>query len=228
MKDVNQLSSSFEQLGLAQEKPRHEKKNLGQDDFLKLMTTQMNNQDPFKPMENGDFLGQMAQFSAVTGLKEIKESFNTLASSMKSAQALQASSMVGRKVLIPGDKAALDGSGMINGAVDVPAGSGDIKVMVTNMSGEVVKEIALNGSKSGLIEFSWDGKQLDDQQAAPGTYFFNAVVPNQEQNKEGSASLKTYVMDSVKSVSLGKAGEGVVLNLASSGKASMADVAEVR
>ena len=54
------------------------KDTLGQSDFLKLMTTQLQNQDPFSPMENGDFIAQMAQFSTVTGIAEMGESLISL------------------------------------------------------------------------------------------------------------------------------------------------------
>ena len=103
MDSVNKPNMNvLESLGLAKSKPKMEEQKLGQEDFIKLMTTQMNHQDPMKPMENGDFLSDMAQFSTVAGLKEIKDSFNNLATSLQSSQALQASSMVGRTVLIPG------------------------------------------------------------------------------------------------------------------------------
>ena len=92
----------LENLGLTKPKKAMTEQKLGQEDFIKLMTTQMNHQDPMKPMENGDFLSEMAQFSTVSGLKEIKDAFNGLATSLKSSQALQASSMVGRTVLVPG------------------------------------------------------------------------------------------------------------------------------
>ena len=60
---------------------------LGQDAFLKLMTTQLKNQDPFEPMDNGEFLSQIAQFGTVTGIDDLKETFGDFANSMKSNQA---------------------------------------------------------------------------------------------------------------------------------------------
>lgn len=224
MKEVNNQTANLEALGLAQPKQKFEKQKLGQEDFLRLMTTQMNNQDPMKPMQNGDFLGQMAQFSAVTGLKEIKDSFNTLAASMKSAQALQASGMVGREVLIPAETLKYSGQQKMEGAVEVPPGNHDVKVIITDASGSVVKELELQAGKDGLVTFAWDAIRQDGNKVDNGTYYFNAVSSVDGE----STSLKTYLLDSVKSVSLGRAGEGVSLNLASSGRASMADVAEVR
>ena len=71
---------------------------LGQSDFLKLMTTQLQNQDPMKPMESGEFFSQIAQFSLVSGVEELQTSFQQVADAMYSTQTLQASAMVGRSV----------------------------------------------------------------------------------------------------------------------------------
>ena len=110
---------SFESIGLKTDKKPLKEKHLGQEDFMELMLAQMNHQDPFKPMENGEFLTQMAQFSAVSGLKDIKDSFKSLSESMQSNQALQAASMVGRRVLVNGTSTELvDGKG-ISGTVDL-------------------------------------------------------------------------------------------------------------
>lgn len=75
------------------------KSDLGAEDFLKLMTTQLKNQDPFKPLDSGDFL-ELAQFGTVSGLKQLQSQFETLSGSIVSSQALQASSLLGRDVLI--------------------------------------------------------------------------------------------------------------------------------
>ncbi|TAL42573.1 MAG: flagellar hook assembly protein FlgD, partial [Methylovulum sp.] len=72
--------------------------SLSQDEFLKLMTTQMTHQDPTKPMQNGEFLSQMAQFGTVSGIQDLQQSFKDFSASISSDQALQASSLVGRTV----------------------------------------------------------------------------------------------------------------------------------
>jgi len=72
---------------------------LGQQDFLELMITQFKNQDPFEPMDNGDFLGQLAQFSTVSGIESLNQGFAGLSESMQSDQILQAASLVGHTIL---------------------------------------------------------------------------------------------------------------------------------
>ncbi|MEX2365595.1 MAG: flagellar hook assembly protein FlgD [Pseudohongiellaceae bacterium] len=249
MDSVNKGNApSFESLGLSQaNKPRQapngsgqaagskvggEQPKLGQEDFMKLMLTQMNQQDPFKPMEDGEFLSQMAQFSAVSGLKEIKESFGSLTESLKSNHALQASSMVGRKVMIPGDKAVLPESGELKGAVDLPASTSELKISVYDSTGELMQRIDKGSQSQGIVNFSWDGKRAAggtdneegvSQRSPAGNYTIKAemVVDGETQ------SVEPMVMDNVESVSIGKQGQGITLNLANGGSRSMSDVREI-
>ena len=219
-------AASFESLGLAKEKPRLQEKKLGQEDFLSLMSAQMKNQDPMKPMENGEFISQMAQFSAATGMKEIKDAFTTLASSLQSSQALQASSMVGRKVLVPGNRGELPQQGELRGAVDVPFSTAELKVMITDGNGQLVKTLDMGGRQEGTTQFKWDGMfdgPNGPERAAPGNYRISAQImaDGKPQNVD------TLTVDSVQSVSLGKPGEGVTLNLANAGTTRLAGVKEI-
>ena len=74
-------------------------KDLGKNEFLELLVAQLNNQDPLSPQENGEFIAQLAQFSQVEGIEKLNSSMGSLLSGYQSSQALQASSLVGRKVI---------------------------------------------------------------------------------------------------------------------------------
>jgi len=80
---------------------------LGQNDFLKLMTTQLMNQDPLQPMENGDFLAQMAQFSTVNGITEMNASVQSMSESFTSQRLMQAGSLINKSALVEGNFADL-------------------------------------------------------------------------------------------------------------------------
>ena len=110
------------------------KKNdsLGQEDFLKLMTTQLQNQDPFSPMENGDFIAQMAQFSTVTGITEMSESLKSLSGQLGEFRIATASSMLGNSVLVHGNIARPDANGEIHGVIDMPVASSATNVSFSN------------------------------------------------------------------------------------------------
>ena len=112
----------FEKLGL-NKKPSAEEKNsdkLGQSDFLKLMTTQLQNQDPFAPMDNGDFIAQMAQFSTVTGIQEMNSSIGKLVDEFDQARIATASNLLGNSVLVPGNYGRPDEMGELHGMLDLP------------------------------------------------------------------------------------------------------------
>ena len=130
--------------------------NLGQDEFLKLMTTQLQNQDPFAPMDNGDFIAQMAQFSSVTGIREVSSGITALADEMEKLRVATASNLLGHSVLVPGNIARPDTNGEINGVIDLPAASSTTRVSFSDAeTGEYLHQLDLGSQPSGLVGFSW-------------------------------------------------------------------------
>lgn len=226
---LKQMRETLDHLGLSKPKAHVQEKHLGQKDFMKLMLAQMNHQDPTKPMDNGDFLAQMAQFSSVKGLKDLKDSFSSLATSLQSSQALQASSMVGRTVLVPGKTSELVDNGSLTGAVDIPNSTAGVKVNILDAGGELVKTLDLGSQKKGVAHFNWDGvldKKAPDgtfMKAKPGKY----TVQAQMQTGGKPQAVNTLIADKVQSVSLGKPGEPVTLHLAGEGKTSLADIKQI-
>jgi len=137
-----------------------DKSSLGQDAFLKLMTTQLSNQDPFEPMDNGDFLAQMAQFGTVNGVNELLTSFQDMAVSLQSSQALEASNLIGRNVLIQHDEAYLDSGGSIYSAVELKSSADNVVVNIYDANDSLVNRVDLGAQSRGLIQFNWDGTTL--------------------------------------------------------------------
>lgn len=199
-------TNPYADIGLALKAPPTQKAELGQAEFLRLMTTQLQNQDPFKPMESGEFLGTIAQFSTVSGIQSLQSSFEGLAASLSSNQTLQASQMVGRAVLVPSDTGFLPEGGLLMGAADLPAG-GDVSVEIRDASGQVVRHLDLGQQGAGLAEFTWDGVADDGTQLPQGSYTMAAFL-----RQGGSAtSVATLGVGLVDSVSLGA--NGLTLNL---------------
>jgi flagellar basal-body rod modification protein FlgD len=219
---VNDTQSMLDQLGLSRKPEKKNSNELGADAFMKLMLTQMQNQDPLSPMENGDFLAQIAQFSTVSGIKELNTAFSGLSSAMQSNQALQASTLVGRTVLVPSDKMTLNSDGEVNGTVFAPANANHMKVHVYQ-SGELVKTIQLGEQPAGDIDFTWDGTKDDGSKAAAGTYEIKAEASFGGEMQ----ALETFVYDKVQSVDLGY-GQGIRVNLAALGTASFGDVIQIK
>lgn len=222
----NNISSTINDLGLgAQSVPgKKSQDQLGQTEFLDLMITQLKTQDPFSPMENGDFISQMAQFSSVTGLAELQQSFDKLASSLQSNQALQASSLVGRTVLVPSAVGTLPVGGSLSGAVNLPASSGSVGINVQDASGQIIRRLELGSQPSGEVYFNWDGLSNAGTPAQPGRYFVSA-----DAGMNGdTVALETLMSSSVASVTLGQGGSGLTLNLTDGNVVDFSSVKEIK
>lgn len=227
MSNINEsLQSSIQQLGLGAQPQTSTKRpdELGQEEFLKLMITQLQSQDPFSPMQNGEFISQMAQFSSVTGLTDLKQSFDKLATSLQSNQALQASSLVGRTVMVPSATGVLPQSGALAGAIDLPETSGAVTLTVTDASGQVMRRLELGAQSAGEVYFRWDGITDAGTPAAPGRYYISA-----EASMDGeTVALETLTNAAVDSVTLGQGGQGLTLNLTDGNTVDFASVREIR
>jgi flagellar basal-body rod modification protein FlgD len=148
----------FEKLGLTKQSDAQKANSdkLGQSDFLKLMTTQLQNQDPFAPMDNGDFIAQMAQFSTVTGIQEMNTSIGKLVEEFDQARIATASNLLGHSVLVPGNIGRADENGELHGVLDLPDST--ILTQLTyrdaDTNAELYKE-DLGPRSAGLVGFKW-------------------------------------------------------------------------
>lgn len=184
--------------------------SLGQAEFLKLMTTQMTHQDPTKPMENGQFLTQIAQFGTVSGIQDLQKSFGDFSSSITSSQALQATSLVGRRVSAPGTQGVLDAGGNISGDINLTSSVSSVKVAITDsVTGEVVKNVDLGAHGAGTVPFSWDGTNSNGVMANPGVYKIEATAYVDGKN----TALETDIYSKVDSVTMANGTNGLKVNL---------------
>lgn len=186
---------------------RKDSKSLGQEDFLALMITQLQSQDPLKPMENGEFIGQMAQFSTVSGIADMTKSVSALTDAYSSGQALQAASMVGRTILTEDSSALMAPGKPLAGAVELPYATQAAKVRIYSDSGQLVRELPLGVQDAGISNFSWDGTLANGQTAPAGRYSMTAAIAN----RDGDTALATYVASKVSSVTLSGNGSGTQL-----------------
>lgn len=142
---------------------------LGQADFLQLLVAQLEHQDPAKPMDNFEFLSQIAQFGMVDGITRLEGSFNTVADSFRQGQLAQASSLLGREALAPGGNVRFDGTA-VSGQADIPAGVNSILLEIRTDAGALVRSESLPAGLSGEQAFSWDGLDGDGQPLPEGDY----------------------------------------------------------
>ncbi|MBE0470080.1 MAG: flagellar hook assembly protein FlgD [Methyloprofundus sp.] len=212
------------QLGLSvAEAVKPKKQALGQEQFLKLMTTQMTHQDPTKPMENGDFLAQMAQFSTVEGIGSLNNSFNAFAGSMTSSQSIEASGLVGKRVSVPSNQGVLGFDSPLAGNIKLNSATNQATVSIKDQTGAVVKTLNLGSQSEGMKKFEWDGLLEDGSYATPGIYKIEAQATIDGQN----TALETFMGAKVESVDLGDPQKGVVLNLGQLGAVEFSKVKQV-
>ena len=196
---------------------------LGQEDFLTLMISQFRNQDPFKPMDNGDFLGQLAQFGTVNGIEQLNSAFSGLSTSIQSEQVLQAANLVGRSVLAETDSGYLAEGGSVSGSVVLPSSAASVQVEVTDAAGQLVRRIDLGAHESGIAGFTWDGRN-DSQELVPaGHYTITARATRGTQVE----SVETWMQANIESVNLGRYGQGMTINLAGGSELSVNQVRRI-
>ena len=183
---------------------------LKQEDFFALLTEQLANQDPTKPVDNDQLVAQMTSFTTADGISQLNEKFEGFAASMTSNQALQASSLIGQSVLVTGNigHMANEGDGL-SGVIISEQTSQETQIAIQNASGEVVRTIDIGTQAAGNIEFSWDRTDSSGNLMPPGDY----AVTVQGKVFGESTALPTAINRHVDSVSLSGSGAGVVLNL---------------
>ena len=195
---------------------------LGKNEFMKLMIAQMENQNPLDPQDNGAFISQLAEFSSLEEMQGISASVNNFTNQFKSSQALQASAMVGRSVLVPASSSPLSNGGTISGMVDLQESTGALGISIFNGSGELVNQFNLGQQAAGGVPFVWDGTNSKGEQMPFDTYTIKAQANQGGENKQ----LSTLLSANVNSVSIGQSG-GISLNLSGMGTIPLEQVREI-
>lgn len=192
----------------------------GQDRFLKLLVTQLKNQDPLNPVDNAQITSQMAQISTVSGIDKLNATLQTMVASFNVGQSLQATAMIGHSVLATGSVIALEGGSAVGG-VELAAAADTVTVSIRDASGQLLRKVDLGAQEAGVLSFQWDGSTDSGASAAAGAYSF-AVEAIQGGKKVEATALAAGV---VAGVTTGKS--GVSLNVNGIGILALSDVKQV-
>ena len=186
--------------------------------FLKLLVTQLNNQDPLNPLDNAQLTSQLAQMSTVSGIEKLNTAFESLLAQSGSSQVLQSASLIGRTVLVPGAELALSKGADVPFAVEVPQSADSVKLAITNAAGDTVRSFDLGALPQGVKTLTWDGLSDTGAPVADGLYRVSGV------GRSGDANVPVTALGyaGVASVSQGTA--GVSLDLGSGREARLGDV----
>jgi len=149
---------------------------LGKDEFLKLLVTQMQYQDPLSPMDNAQFTAQLAQFSSLEQLFEVNTNLAALGQSQGPAEMASVNGFIGREILARGDGAVLgeEGDAPIQFSLDGPAES--VSVLIQGADGSTIGALSLGALPGGAQEVAWDGQDATGTRMPAGTYRFGVVA----------------------------------------------------
>ncbi len=198
--------------------------NLDQEDFFALLTEQLANQDPTKPVDNDQMVSQMTAFTTAEGITQLNEQFESFATSMTSNQALQASGLIGQDVLVNGNIGYMGAEGEgFSGVVVNEETVQNMEITIQNGLGEVIRVIDAGTQPAGNIEFSWDGTDEHGNAMPAGEYL---VSVSGEANNEGVA-IPTAINRHVSSVSLAGSNQGIILNLEGDVSINLDDVIQI-
>ncbi|MBC7690448.1 MAG: flagellar hook assembly protein FlgD [Methylotenera sp.] len=169
--------------GAKADKPREIKKTLGKDDFLKIMITQMKNQDPTQPFKAEQFATQLAQFTSVEQMQNMNQSLTKMTTANAPLERLAMTNMIGKTITI--DRERFPHTEGQNEALNVPLtkDAKQVNVKIISDSGETVFEKNLGPTKQGETTFAWDGLKSNTLPSKTGTYIFKVEAKDEQGNE---------------------------------------------
>lgn len=202
-----------------------------QSQFLTLLVTQLQNQDPLNPMDNAEVTSQIAQLSTVNGINQLNNTLMALSGQMDMSQSMQAAGLIGKEVLVPGTKISL-GSTEVDGVktpvatpfgVDLISDAAKMVVTILDASGKAVRQIEVEGPhKAGVFSMHWDGRDDSGLPVGDGAYTVQVAAMNPEGEPVASEALRSGKVSSV-----AYASTGLQLELGLAGTYSLYDIRKI-
>ena len=191
-----------------------------QNRFLRLLTTQLKNQDPLNPMDNAQMTSQLAQISTVDGIEKLNATLQKLLSSSVDSEAMQAAALVGHQVMVAGSGLTLGDSGAVGG-LELQSAADQVSVTIKDSNGIVMRTLDLGDLDTGMHNFVWDGKTDGGAQAVNGSYGISILA------KRGSEKLEVVPLELAGVTSINRSSQGVTLDLGQLGLAKLSDVKQI-
>ncbi|AQV96544.1 flagellar biosynthesis protein FlgD [Cupriavidus necator] len=143
-----------------------------QNNFLKMLVTQMNNQDPLNPMDNSQLTTQLAQISTVSSMQTMNGTLTQLLGQVSAGRAMNSAGLIGHTVMVPGSQVSVKDGVASQFGVDIPSTADAVTVSVVDKDGTVVRTIDMKGQVAGVHDIAWDGKNDAGVAVADGDYTF--------------------------------------------------------
>lgn len=201
-----------------------------QSQFLTLLVTQLQNQDPLNPMDNAEVTSQIAQLSTVNGINQLNNTLLALSGQMDMSQSMQAAGLIGKEVLVPGEKVSL-GSSVVDGVthkvatpfgIDLISDASKVVVTILDASGKAIRQMELDPRPAGVYSLQWDGKDDAGLPAGDGAYTVQVAAMDAEGKPVASEALTSGKVSSV-----AYASNGLKLELGLAGTYSLFDIRKI-
>jgi flagellar basal-body rod modification protein FlgD len=179
-----------------------------QDQFMKLLVAQLNNQDPMNPMDNAQMTSQIAQINTVSGINQLNDTVKSLSTQFTSMQTMQGTAMIGHDVLLNSSTLSVN-AGVAKGAVDLPSDASAVSVQIISPGGQLVDTVNLGPLAAGRHAFQWDASKY----TGGGSPTFKVVATNGGQ----SVTATGLAQDTVTSVGT----NGTAMSLQLKGRAAV-------
>lgn len=191
-----------------------------QDQFMKLLVTQMKNQDPLNPLDNAQVTSQLAQLSTVSGIEKMNTTLESMIASYQSTQTLQAASMIGHGVMVDGSSMSLKNGNALFG-VDLASNADSVTVTVLDANGQPVHSFDVGAQQAGLLPLQWDGTTDSGAKAVDGTYSFKVTA------LQGSQAVSAQTLAYGQVASVASNAQGIKLTVPGLGALNMADIRQI-
>jgi flagellar basal-body rod modification protein FlgD len=187
-------------------KPKANNTTANQQDFLKLFTTQLQNQNPLDPTKNEAFVAQLAQFSQLEATTNMATQLTALTASLQGDRMMSGAALIGKSVVVPGNAFELKAGQPVQASIDLPNGAQGLQIDVLNGSGQAVYQQILGPQQAGSLQFSWEGQDINGQSQPDGAYRFRVTAVAQGKNLSPTVS----TLSAIRSVSQDASGEMLV------------------
>lgn len=198
--------------------------NVSADNFLTLFTTQLQYQDPTNPMESYELASQLAQFSTVSQLNDIKSELTTQSETLSSINNAQMINLIGQEVTGSGDSIGVSGGAASAAKFKLGADAAYVSIQINDADGNVVRTISLTDQTEGTHEIGWDGKDESGNTVADGNYSFTVEASDSLGN---SIESSTIISGKVYSLQMNSGGTNLILDGEGGAVISVGSIMEV-
>ncbi len=195
---------------------------LDKDDFLQLLVTQLQHQDPLNPLDDKEFIAQLAQFSSLEQMNNVASGITAINDTLAKQDALSAANYIGKTVVADGNTISKLDSGITPIYFTLDDAASTVTINVYDQNNNIVKTQTLNSMQAGEYNFSWDGLDYNGSESSNGRY---SVYFSAEGADGSSVMVDTEVTGII--VGISKNSEGTSFTLSDGRSVSFDDITMV-